>query len=68
MRHSRWCPKQRYVMCIGLLVLIFYAFGCATKPSAPPISQTAFGESTPGEPQQLKDVQVVDHDGSLDVQ
>jgi type IV pilus assembly protein PilQ len=68
MRHSRRCPnKQRWIMCIGLLVLIFYAFGCATKSSPPPASQTAVGELPPGEIQQLKDVQVVNHDASLDV-
>ncbi len=67
MRHSRRCPKQRWIMYIGLLVLIFYAFGCATKSSAPPTSQTAVGESTSGETQQLRDVQVVDQDTSLDV-
>jgi len=55
-------------MYIGLLVLIFYAFGCATnKSSAPPSSQTAVGEPTSGETQQLRDVQVVDQDNSLDV-
>ena len=65
MRHSRRCPKQRWIMYIGLLVLIFYALGCATKSPVP--SQTGAGESTAGETQQLKDVQVVDHDGTLDV-
>ncbi len=67
MRHSRRCPKQRWIMYIGLLVLIFYAFGCATKPSAPPTSQTAVGELASGETQQLRDVQVLDQDTSLDV-
>ena len=54
-------------MYIGLLVLIFYAFGCATKSPVPPTSQTGAGQLTAGETQQLKDVQVVDHDGTLDV-
>ena len=67
MRHSRRCPKQRWILYIGLLVLIFYVFGCATKSSVPPTSQTEAGEVTPGETLQLTDVQVVDQDGSLDV-
>ena len=67
MRHSRRCPKQRWILYIGLLVLIFYVFGCATKSSVPPTSQTETGEVTPGETLQLTDVQVVDQDGSLDV-
>ena len=54
-------------MYIGLLVLIFYAFGCATKSSAPPTSQADVGEIGPGETQQLQDIQVVDEDTSLDV-
>jgi len=54
-------------MYIGLLVLIFYTFGCATKSSAPPTSQSAVGEMTSDEIQQLRDVQVVDQDTSLDV-
>ena len=67
MRHSRRCPKQRWIMYIGLLVLIFYAFGCATKSSVSPTSQTAVGELPSGETQQLRDIQVVDQDTSLDV-
>jgi type IV pilus assembly protein PilQ len=67
MRHSRRCPKQRWIMCIGLLVLIFYALGCATKSPVQPTSQPGAGQLTAGETQQLKDVQVVDHDGTLDV-
>jgi type IV pilus assembly protein PilQ len=67
MRHSRRCPKQKWILYIGLLVLIFYVFGCATKSSAPPVSQTEAGELTSGETQQLLDVQVVDQDSSLDV-
>jgi hypothetical protein len=54
-------------MYIGLLVLIFYSFGCATKSSAPPTSQADVGEIAPGETQQLRDIQVVDEDTSLDV-
>jgi type IV pilus assembly protein PilQ len=54
-------------MYIGLLVLIFYAFGCATKSSAPPTSQADVGEIASGEIQQLRDIQVVDQDTSLDV-
>ncbi|MCG6919222.1 MAG: type IV pilus secretin PilQ, partial [Deltaproteobacteria bacterium] len=54
-------------MYIGLLVLIFYAFGCATKSSAPPTSQADVGEIAPGETQQLQDIQVVDENTSLDV-
>jgi type IV pilus assembly protein PilQ len=67
MRHSGRCPKQRWIMYIGLLVLIFYAFGCATKSSVSPTSQTAVGELTYGETQQLRDIQVVDQDTSLDI-
>ncbi len=67
MRHSRRCPKQKWILYIGLLVLTFYVFGCATNSSAPPTSQTEAGELTSGEPQQLMDVQVVDQDSSLDV-
>jgi len=54
-------------MYIGLLVLIFYVFGCATKSSAPPSSQADVGEIASGETQQLRDIQVVDQDTSLDV-
>jgi len=54
-------------MYIGLLVLIFYAFGCATKSSAPPDSLADVGEIAPGETQQLRDIQVVDQDTFLDV-
>jgi type IV pilus assembly protein PilQ len=67
MRHSRRCPKQKWILYIGLLVLIFYVFGCATNSSAPPASQTEAGELTSGETQQLMDVKVVDQDSSLDV-
>jgi type IV pilus assembly protein PilQ len=54
-------------MYIGLLVLIFYAYGCATKSSGPPTSQAGVGEIAAGETQQLRDIQVVDQDTSLDV-
>lgn len=67
MRHTRRRPKQRWIVYIGLLVLIFYAFGCGTKSSAPPASRAVVGERAPSETQQLSDIQVVDQNGFMDV-
>ncbi len=53
-------------MLLGLLALIFYASGCASKSSAPPASQ-APGERSATETQQLSDIKVVDENGSLNV-
>jgi type IV pilus assembly protein PilQ len=52
---------------MGLLVLIFYAFGCASQPSAPLSSEDSVGESLSTEPRQLTDIQVLDQNGFLDI-
>jgi len=66
MRHYRRRLKQKWLLLLGLLALIFYASGCASKSSAPPASQ-APGERSATETQQLSDIQVVDENGSLNV-
>ena len=65
MRHIRRCLKGNLVLQIGLIALIFYAFGCASQPSAPPTSQDDAGDRVSAETQQLQDIQVVDQDGIL---
>ena len=65
MRHYRRL-KQKWILRLGLLALIFYTSGCATQSSAPPASQ-APGERSATETQQLSDIQVVDENGSLNV-
>jgi type IV pilus assembly protein PilQ len=49
------------------MALIFYAFGCASQPSAPPTSQADAGDRVSTETQQLQDIQVVDQDGILGI-
>ena len=67
MRHIRHCLKGKLVLQIGLVALIFYAFGCASQPSTPPTSQADAGDRVSTETQQLKDIQVVDQDGFLGI-
>ncbi len=67
MRHIRRCLKGKLVLQIGLMALIFYAFGCASQPSAPPTSQADAGDRVSTETQQLQDIQVVDQDGILGI-
>jgi type IV pilus assembly protein PilQ len=52
---------------MGLMALIFYAFGCASQPAAPPTSQADAGDRVSAETQQLQDIQVVDQDGFLGI-
>jgi type IV pilus assembly protein PilQ len=49
------------------VALTFYAFGCASQPSAPPTSQADAGDRVSTETQQLQDIQVVDQDGFLGI-
>jgi type IV pilus assembly protein PilQ len=67
MRHNRHRLKQKWILPLGLLALIFYAFGCASQPSAPPTSQADAGDRVSTETQQLQDIQVVDQDGFLGI-
>jgi type IV pilus assembly protein PilQ len=67
MRHNRRRLKQKWILPLGLLALIFYAFGCASQPSAPPTSQADVGDRVSTETQQLQDIQVVDQDGFLGI-
>ena len=67
MRHNRRRLKQKWILPLGLLALIFYAFGCASQPSAPPTSQADAGDRVSTETQQLQDIQVVDQDGFLGI-
>jgi len=67
MRHIQRCLKGKLVLQIGLMALIFYAFGCASQPSAPPTSQADAGDRVSTETQQLQDIQVVDQDGFLSI-
>ena len=67
MRHNRHRLKQKWILPLGLLALIFYAFGCASQPSAPPTSQDDAGDRVSTETQQLQDIQVVDQDGLLGI-
>ena len=67
MRHNRRRLKQKWILPLGLLALIFYAFGCASQPSAPPTSQADAGDHVSTETQQLQDIQVVDQDGFLGI-
>ncbi|MDH3557832.1 MAG: hypothetical protein OES18_18475, partial [Deltaproteobacteria bacterium] len=67
MRHNRYRLKQKWILPLGLLALIFYAFGCASQPSAPPTSQADAGDHVSTETQQLQDIQVVDQDGFLGI-
>jgi type IV pilus assembly protein PilQ len=67
MRHIRRRLKQKLVLQIGLMALIFYAFGCAGQPSAPPTSQADAGERVSTETQQLQDIQVVDQNDFLSI-
>ena len=67
MRHNRRRLKQKWILPLGLLALIFYAFGCASQPSAPPTSQADVGDPVSTETQQLQDIQVVDQDGFLGI-
>ena len=67
MRHIRRRLRQKLVLQIGLMALIFYAFGCASQPSAPPTSQADAGERVSTETQQLRDIQVVDQNGFLSI-
>ena len=62
MRHIRRCLKGKLVLQIGLMALTFYAFGCASQPSAPPTSQADAVDRVSTETQQLQDIQVVDQD------
>lgn len=67
MRHIRHRLKQKLVLQIGFMALIFYAFGCASQPSALPTSQADAGERVSTETQQLQDIQVVDQNGFLSI-
>jgi type IV pilus assembly protein PilQ len=67
MRHNRHRLKQKWILPLGLLALIFYDFGCASQPSAPPTSQADAGDRVSTETQQLQDIQVVDQDGFLGI-
>ncbi|MFA9434008.1 MAG: AMIN domain-containing protein, partial [Deltaproteobacteria bacterium] len=67
MRHNRHHLKQKWILPLGLLAMIFYAFGCASQPSAPPTSQADAGDRVSTETQQLQDIQVVDQDGFLGI-
>ncbi|MBW2625659.1 MAG: AMIN domain-containing protein, partial [Deltaproteobacteria bacterium] len=67
MRHNRRRLKQKWSLPLSLLALIFYAFGCASQPSAPPTSQADAGDRVSTETQQLQDIQVVDQDGFLGI-
>ena len=67
MRHNRRRREQKRILLLGLLALIFSASGCATKSSAPSASQTSAGERTATEAKQLRDIQVVDQIGYLNV-
>jgi len=67
MRHNQRRLKQKWILPLGLLALIFYAFGCASQPSAPPTSQADAGDRVSTETQQLQDIQVVDQDGFLGI-
>ncbi|MGD9166807.1 MAG: type IV pilus secretin PilQ [Syntrophobacterales bacterium] len=67
MRHIRRCLKGKLVLQIGLMALIFYAFGCASQPSAPPTSQADAGDRVSTETQQLLDIQVVDQDDIMGI-
>jgi type IV pilus assembly protein PilQ len=49
------------------MALIFYAFGCASQPSAPPTSQADAGDRVSTETQQLLDIQVVDQDDTMGI-
>jgi type IV pilus assembly protein PilQ len=49
------------------MALIFYAFGCASQPSAPPTSQADAGDRVSTETQQLLDIQVVDQDDIMGI-
>ncbi|MGD8383171.1 MAG: type IV pilus secretin PilQ, partial [Syntrophobacterales bacterium] len=55
------------VLQIGLMALIFYAFGCASQPSAPPTSQADAGDRVSTETQQLLNIQVVDQDDIMGI-
>jgi type IV pilus assembly protein PilQ len=52
---------------MGILALFISASGCATRSSTPTVSEGAVGERVSAEPQELKDIRVVDQNGSLDV-
>jgi len=67
MRHNRRRLKQKWILPLGLLALMFYALGCASQPSAPPTSQADAGDRVSTETQQLQDIQVVDQDGILGI-
>ncbi|MGD8433785.1 MAG: type IV pilus secretin PilQ [Syntrophobacterales bacterium] len=67
MRHIRRCLKGKLVLQIGLMALIFYAFGCASQPSAPPTSQADAGDRVSTETQQLLNIQVVDQDDIMGI-
>jgi type IV pilus assembly protein PilQ len=49
------------------MALIFYAFGCASQPSAPPTSQADAGDRVSTETQQLLNIQVVDQDDIMGI-
>jgi type IV pilus assembly protein PilQ len=67
MRHTQRHAKLIRVVQMGLLALIISASGCATRSSTPTVSEGAVGERVSTEPQELKDIRVVDQNGSLDV-
>jgi type IV pilus assembly protein PilQ len=52
---------------MGLLALVFCAFGCATPSPAPPATQDTVEERVAPEPKRLTEIRVVDQNGSMDV-
>ena len=65
-------PTQRHlksggIFQMGLMALVFCAFGCAGPTPAPPASERAAMERVSAETRQLREIRVEDLDGSLDV-
>ena len=67
MSHTRHYLRKMWMTHMGLLALVFCAFGCATPSPAPPATQNTVEERVVSEPRQLKEIQVEDQDRSLDV-
>jgi type IV pilus assembly protein PilQ len=65
-------PTQRHLKRIGifqmgLMALVFFAFGCAGPTPAPDVSEQAAVERAPAEIRQLSEIRVEDQDGFLDI-